>query len=108
MVDPGAVVACAAVVRYSDREVTMKPTMLNINKAKSLLRAMADVSAFKIGAAVNPDDASRKYALGISGDELRTIEEYMATQGWLDAAVGVGGARTLTQAGLDVAQKVRP
>jgi len=86
----------------------MKPTMLNINKAKSLLRAMADVSGFKLGAAVGPEEASRKYALGISGDELADIEAYMSTQGWLDAAVGAAGARTLTQAGLDVAQKVRP
>ncbi len=86
----------------------MNPTMLNINKAKSLLRAMADVSAFTIGAAVDPEGASRKYALGISGDELRGMEEYMSTQGWLEAAVGVGGSRTLTQAGLDVAQKVKP
>ena len=39
-------------------EVTMKPTMLNINKAKSLLRAMADVSTFEIGAAVDPVQAS--------------------------------------------------
>jgi hypothetical protein len=89
-------------------EVNMNPTMLNINKAKSLLRAMADVTAFKIGTAVSPDDASRKYALGISGDELRGMEEYLSTQGWLDAAVGSAGDRTLTQAGLDIAQKVRP
>ncbi len=86
----------------------MKPTMLNINKAKSLLRAMADVSAFKIGVEVDPEGASRKHCLGISGDELRDIEEYMSTQGWLETAIGVGGARTLTQAGLDVAQKIRP
>jgi hypothetical protein len=86
----------------------MKPTMLNINKAKGLLRAMADVSGFKSGAGVVPEEASRKHALGISGDELRDIEEYLSTQGWLDAAVGAGGARTLTQAGLDTAQKVRP
>ncbi len=86
----------------------MKPTMLNINKAKSLLRAMADVTGFALGAVVSPEDASRKYALGISGDELRDMEEYISTQGWLDAAVGAGGARTLTQAGLDVAQKVKP
>jgi len=86
----------------------MKPTMLNINKAKSLLRAMADVSGFENGAVVDADGASRKYALGISGDELRDIEEYMSTQGWLDAAIGPGGARTLTQVGLDVARKVRP
>jgi len=86
----------------------MKPTMLNINKAKSLLRAMADVTGFTLGAAVSPEEASRKYALGLSGDELADIEGYMSTQGWLDAAVGAGGARTLTQAGLDVAQKVRP
>jgi hypothetical protein len=82
--------------------------MHNINKAKSLLRAMADVSGFKIGVVVTPDEASRKYALGISGDELRDIEAYMSTSGWLDAAVGAGGARTLTQTGLDIAQKVKP
>ena len=86
----------------------MKPTMLNINKAKSLLRAMADVTAFKLGTAIGPEEASRKYALGLSGDELADIEGYMSTQGWLDAAVGAGGVRTLTQAGLDVAQKVKP
>ena len=86
----------------------MKPTMHNINKAKSLLRAMADVSGFKIGVVVTPDEASRKYALGISGDELKDIAEYMSTQGWLDSAVGVGGARTISQAGLDVARKVKP
>ena len=86
----------------------MKPTMLNINKAKSLLRAMADVSAFETGAVVDPDGASRKHALGISGDELRDIEAYMSTQGWLDEAVGAGGTRTLTQVGLDLARKVRP
>jgi hypothetical protein len=86
----------------------MKPTMLNINKAKSLLRAMADVSGFALGAVVTPEEASRKHALGMSGDELRDVEEYIETQGWLDAAIGAGGARTLTQAGLDVAQKVRP
>jgi hypothetical protein len=85
----------------------MKPTMLNINKAKSLLRAMADVSGFKLGAVVSPEEASRKHALGITGDELSDIEAYLSTQGWLDAAVGAGGARTLTQAGLDVAEKVR-
>jgi hypothetical protein len=86
----------------------MKPTMLNINKAKGLLRAMADVSGWKLGEAVSPDDASRKHALGLSGDELHDVEGYLSTQGWLDAAVGAGGVRTLTQAGLDVAQKVRP
>jgi hypothetical protein len=86
----------------------MKPTMLNINKARGLLRAMADLSAFETGALVDVEGASRKYALGISGDELRDIEEYMSTQGWLDAAVGAGGARTLTKVGLDVARKVRP
>jgi len=86
----------------------MKPTMLNINKAKSLLRAMADVSGFEAGAAVDPEGASRKHALGISGDELRDLEGYLSTQGWLDAAIGVGGARTLTAVGLDVAHKVRP
>jgi hypothetical protein len=86
----------------------MKPTMHNINKAKSLLRAMADICAFKVGVPVDPDEASRKYALGISGDERRDIEEYMSTQRWLEATVGVGGTRTLTQAGLDVAEKVRP
>jgi hypothetical protein len=86
----------------------MKPTMLNINKAKSLLRAMADIVGWKPGVAADPDAASRKHALGISGDELRDIEGYMATQGWLDDAVGTGGVRTLTQAGIDVAQKVRP
>jgi hypothetical protein len=86
----------------------MKPTMMNINKAKSLLRAMADVSGFALGVVVAPEEASRKYALGISGDELRDMEEYIGTQGWLDAAVGAGGVRTLTQAGLDVAQKVKP
>jgi len=88
--------------------VTVIPTMLNINKAKSLLRAMADVSGFKLGAEVTPDDASRKFALGLSGDQLRSMEEYLSTQGWLDATVGAAGARTLTQAGLDVAQKVKP
>lgn len=86
----------------------MKPTMLNINKAKSLLRAMADVSGWKPGAAVDPETASRKHALGISGDELRDIEGYMSGQGWLDDTVGTGGVRALTQAGVDVAQKVRP
>jgi hypothetical protein len=86
----------------------MKPTMLNINKAKSLLRAMADISQWKLGAEVNPDEASRKHGLGISGDELRDVEGYLSTQGWLEAAVGPAGVRTLTQAGLDVAQKVRP
>jgi hypothetical protein len=86
----------------------MKPTMLNINKAKSLLRAMADVSAFEVGAGVDPEGASRQHALGISGDELKDIAEYMSTQGWLDSAVGVGGARTISQAGLDVARKVKP
>ncbi len=89
-------------------EVTMKPTMLNINKAKSLLRAMADIAEWKLGVAADPDAASRKHALGISGDELRDIEGYMAAQGWLDLAVGPGGVRTLTQAGIEVAQKVRP
>jgi hypothetical protein len=86
----------------------MDLTMHNVKKAKSLLRAMADVSGFQVGAAVSPDEASRKYALGISGDEMRGMEEYLTTQGWLDAAVLAGGARTVTQAGLDVAQKVRP
>jgi hypothetical protein len=86
----------------------MDRTMHNVTKAKSLLRAMADVSAFTLGAVVSPDEASRKYALGISGDELRGMEEYLSTQGWLDAAVGVHGTRTLTQAGLDVAKKIRP
>jgi hypothetical protein len=86
----------------------MKPTMLNINKAKSLLRAMADVSGFEAGAMVDAEGASRKYALGISGDELRDIAEYMSTQGWLGAEVGVDGARTLTTVGLDIARKVRP
>jgi hypothetical protein len=86
----------------------MKPTMLNINKAKSLLRAMADVSGFETGAVVDAEGASRKHALGISGDELRDMEAYMSTQGWLDATVGVGGVRTLTQVGLEVARKVRP
>ena len=86
----------------------MKTTMLNINKAKSLLRAMADVSGFETGALVDADGASRKHALGISGDELRDIEEYMSTQGWLDAAIGIDGARTLTKVGLDIARKVRP
>jgi hypothetical protein len=89
-------------------EVAMEPTMHNVKKAKSLLRAMADVSEFRVGAAVSPDEASRKFALGISGEEMRSMEEYLAKQGWLDAAVSVGGARTLTQAGLDIAQKVRP
>jgi hypothetical protein len=32
----------------------------------------------------------------------------MSTQGWLDAAIGTGGVRTLTQVGIDVALKVRP
>lgn len=86
----------------------MKPTMLNINKAKGLLRAMADASGFESGAAVDAAGASNKYALGISGDELRDMEGYMSTQGWLEAVVGVGGARTLTPAGLEVARKVRP
>jgi hypothetical protein len=86
----------------------MKPTMLNINKAKGLLRAMADASGFESGAAVDAAGASLKYALGISGDELRDIEGYMSTQGWLEAAVGVAGARTLTPAGLEVARKIRP
>jgi|HubBroStandDraft_2_1064218.scaffolds.fasta_scaffold823355_1 hypothetical protein len=86
----------------------MKPTMLNINKAKSLLRAMAEVSAWQPGAAIAAEEASRKHALGISGDELADIEGYMSTQGWLEAAVGPGGARTLTATGLEVAQKVRP
>ncbi len=86
----------------------MIPTMLNINKAKSLLRAMADVSGFKLGTVVAPDDAARKHALGLSGDDIRSMEEYMSTQGWLDAAVGAGGVRTLTQVGLDLAQKVKP
>jgi hypothetical protein len=86
----------------------MKPTMLNINKAKSLLRAMADVTAFKLGTPINPEEASRKHALGISGDELEDISGYLSTQGWLDAEVGAGGVRTISQAGLDVAQKVRP
>jgi hypothetical protein len=86
----------------------MKPTMLNINKAKSLLRAMADVSGFEAGAVVDPAGASRKHALGLSGDELSDIEGYLSTQGWLEAAVGVGGARTLTASGLETAQKVKP
>jgi hypothetical protein len=86
----------------------MKATMLNINKAKSLLRAMADVSGFETGALVDADGASRKHALGISGDELRDIAEYLSVQGWLDAAIGKDGARTLTKAGLDIARKVRP
>jgi len=86
----------------------MKPTMLNINKAKSLLRAMADVSGFEAGAVVDPAGASNKHALGLSGDELTEIEAYMSTQGWLEAAIGVGGARTLTKVGLETAQKVRP
>ncbi len=86
----------------------MKPTMLNINKAKSLLRAMAEVSGWKVDVAVNPEEASRKQALGLSGDELHDVEGYLSSQGWLEAAVGAGGTRTLTQTGLDVAQKVRP
>jgi hypothetical protein len=86
----------------------MKPTMLNINKAKGLLRAMAELAGWKPGVATDPDAASRKYALGISGDELRDIGSYMFGQGWLDDTVGTGGERTITQAGLDVAQKVRP
>ncbi len=86
----------------------MKPTMLNVNKAKSLLRAMADVSGFEVGAVVDPAGASNKHALGLSGDELRDIEAYMSTQGWLEVAVGVGGARTLTASGLATAQKLRP
>jgi hypothetical protein len=86
----------------------MKPTMLNINKAKSLLRAMAEVSGWSIDASVRGEDASRKHALGLSGDELADVEGYLSSQGWLDAAVGAGGARKLTQTGLDVAQKVRP
>ncbi len=86
----------------------MKPTMLNINKAKSLLRAMADVAGWTPGAAADPDAASRKHALGISGDELRDIEAYMSAQGWLDEAIGADGGRTLTATGIGVAQKVRP
>jgi hypothetical protein len=86
----------------------MKPTMLNINKAKGLLRAMADVVEWKPGVGVDPEAASRKHALGISGDELQDVEGYMSAQGWLDATVGTGGVRTLTQTGIDVAQKVRP
>jgi hypothetical protein len=86
----------------------VKPTMLNINKAKGLLRAMADVSGFQLGALVSAEEASRKHALGISGDELADIEGYLSTQGWLEGAVGAGGARTLTKAGLEVAEKVRP
>jgi hypothetical protein len=86
----------------------MKPTMLNINKAKGLLRAMADVTGFAAGVAVAPEEASRKHALGISGDELADIAGYMSGQGWLEATVGAGGTRTLTAAGLEVAQKVRP
>ena len=86
----------------------MKPTMLNINKAKSLLRAMADVSGWKLDVMVSGDEASRKQALGISGDELADVEGYLTGQGWLGADVGANGGRTLTQTGLDVAQKVRP
>jgi hypothetical protein len=86
----------------------MKPTMLNINKAKGLLRAMAEVSGWKPGAAVSPDEASRTHALGISGDELSDIAGYMSAQGWLEASVAPGGGRALTQVGIDVAQKVRP
>lgn len=86
----------------------MKPTMLNINKAKGLLRAMAEVSGWKPGAAVAAEEASRKFALGISGDELADIEGYMSSQGWLEAAVGPAGVRTLTASGLEIAQKVRP
>jgi hypothetical protein len=86
----------------------MKPTMLNINKAKGLLRAMAEVSGWKAGAAIAPEEASRKHALGISGDELADVEGYMSTQGWLEVAAGPGGVRTLTATGLEVAQKFRP
>jgi hypothetical protein len=86
----------------------MKLTMLNINKAKGLLRGMADVSGWQVGVAVDPTEASRKHALGITGEELSDVLGYMSTQGWLDAGVGAGGVRTLTEAGLDVAKKVRP
>jgi hypothetical protein len=86
----------------------MKPTMLNINKAKNLLRAMAEVAGWSVGAAVSPEEASRKHALGLSGDELEDVEGYMSSQGWLDATPGVRGARALTEAGVDVARKVRP
>ena len=88
--------------------MTMKPTMLNINKAKGLLRAIADVSGWTAGATADSDAASRKHALGISGDELRDIEGYLSAQGWLAEATGASGARTITQTGIDVAQKVRP
>ena len=86
----------------------MKPTMLNINKAKSLLRAMADVSGWTPGVPADPEVASRQHALGISGDELRDIESYMSAQGWLDDAVGARRERTITQIGIAIAQKVRP
>jgi hypothetical protein len=85
----------------------MKPTMLNINKAKSLLRAMADASGWKVDVMVSAEEASRKHALGLSGDERTDVEGYLTTQGWLELAVGADGTRTLTQTGLDVAQKVR-
>ncbi len=85
----------------------MKPTMLNINKAKGLLRAMAEITAFKAGTDVSPDDASRKHALGLSGDELRDVEEYLTTQGWLEAGAGAQGIRKITQTGIETAQKVR-
>jgi len=86
----------------------MKQTMLYVNKAKSLLRAMAELSGGKAGVDVSPDEASLKHALGLSGDELRDIEGYLATQGWIGAAAGAGGVRALTEAGLVVANKVRP
>ena len=85
----------------------MKPTMLNINKAKNLLRAMAEVVGWNAGAAVSPEEASRKHALGLSGDELEDVESYMSSQGWIDPTRGAQGARVLTDAGVDVARKVR-
>jgi hypothetical protein len=85
----------------------MKPTMLNINKAKNLLRAMAEAVDWTAGAAVSPEEASRKQALGLSGDELEDVESYMSSQGWIDPTRGAQGARALTEAGVDVARKVR-
>jgi hypothetical protein len=85
----------------------MKPTMLNINKAKNLLRAMAELTNWSAGAAVSPEEASRKHSLGISGEELEDVESYMSSQGWLEPTLGAQGARTLTLAGVEVARKVR-
>jgi hypothetical protein len=86
----------------------MKPTMLNVNRAKSLLRAMADASGWKVDVTVSAEDASRQHALGLSGDDRSDAEGYLTEQGWLDLTVGAQGGRTLTQSGLDVAHKVRP